>query len=171
MALKTAVGSPGFFELILPGIPVATITVGLIKWLIGREKTSDGSTTTGLLALITKVNDLVNDYHNRKKTDAETRLIDAQTEKTFSESELIKAQIAKMNAETRQLEMQNNQIRILPSGMTTEEARTEHEKLVVPDQVQIDSATATIGDAGSKLRDAAASTGLCYAGKKIDKVS
>lgn len=171
LALKTAVGSPGFLELILPFIPVATITIGLIKWLIGKEKTSDGSTASGLLALIARINDLVNDYHNRKKTDAETRLIDAQVEKTITESALLRAQIAKMNAETRQIEMQNSQISILPSGITTEEERIEQESLTIPNQAQIDSATATINDAAGKFRDAAASTGLCYAGKKIDKVS
>ena len=184
MSLKTAVGSPGFIELISAAVPTSLFAIYIIILAIGKEKSSDGTTATGILALISKVNDLINDYHNRKKTDAETRLLDAQKEKTDAETRLldaqkekmnaeleyVRAQTAKLNAETRKQNLEYEQIRILPSGMTTEEKRVESENLIIPDQAQAVAVADSLNGSAKELKDTAAITGLCFNGKKIDKV-
>lgn len=169
--IKTAVGSPGFFELIAPAVPAAVFAIGIIKWFIGKEKSADGSTTTGLLALITKVNELINDYHNRKNIDAETKMIEAQTAKTYVETAALNAQIAKTNAETRQIELENTQIELLLSGKTTEDMRRENEKLFISGQDKMEKSINEIVVDVSKLCEAAENTGLSYAGEKIEKIA
>lgn len=68
VSIKTAVGSPGFIEMILPHIPVAGISVGLIVTiLLGKARGEDGTVVSGISAFLTTVNNLLNDYHNRKK--------------------------------------------------------------------------------------------------------
>ncbi len=90
IVVKTAVGSPGFLEIILPYIP-SSVIVGVIVFraICGKTKTNDGATETGLMAILSKGNELLNDYYGRKKTIAETRLIDAQTRKTLAEAESV----------------------------------------------------------------------------------
>lgn len=170
MSLKTAVGSPGFFEIILPGVPSAALAVCLIKHIIGKAQNADGSTGTGILGIVTKANDLINDYHARKKTNAETLLIEAQISKTNAETDLIKAQVAKTNAEVRALELQNYQISILASGKTTEEQRAENEELTIPTVEKIQESTEGILADANNLCNAAEIAGLNYAGEKIKKI-
>ncbi len=170
MSLKTAVGSPGFFEIILPGIPAAALVVALIKYIIGKTKNSDGSVETGILGIITKVNALINDYHARKKIDAETMLIEADVLKRYVETDLIKAQTAKTNAEVRALERRNSQIQILLSGKNTEELLIESEKMIIPNAVKIKESTDCILENANNLCDAAEAAGLNYAGDKIERI-
>lgn len=179
IALKTAVGSPGFWEFIFPRIPVSGITVvTIIKFLIGKEKTPDGATADGVMGFLTKVNELVNDHTNRKKTaaetrqiDANTRLIEAQVAKTEAETKLILSQTAKANAEARKLELENEQIELLPSGKTSEEQRAEHEWLVLPGSDAMTNRAVAIEKCGSKVCEAAHNSGMSFDGKKIEKVS
>lgn len=192
MRMKTAVGSPGFLEIIWPEIPVATISVAfIVKTLIGKQKNADGSLSDGVMAIIAKTNELVNDHHNRKKIDAETKKINAEasltevqvaktnaeveairanTAKTYAEAELIRAQAAKANAEAMNLARENEQIGWLSSGMTTEQQRLENEKLVIPGAKTAEPVVADIVNSGRKIRNAAAQNGLSYDGKKIDKI-
>lgn len=181
LTMKTAVGSPGFLEIITPNNPVAAISVGvilfMIRFFIGKEKTADGTSTTGLLALVTKINELINDHKNRKKIDAEIRQIDAdvqlteaQTAKTLAEAALIQSQTAKTNAEARRLELENEQIALLPSGKTTEEARIEGEQLAVPNAEVIAECVRVIDHCGSKVCKAANENGMSFGGDKIGKV-
>lgn len=180
-------------EIIWPEIPVAVISVALIvKAVIGKQKGADGSLTDGLMAVITKVNELINDYHNRKKIDAETQKVTAEAhlteaqaarinvemeemqanaDKSRAEAELLRAQAAKANAEARKLEKENEQIALLPSGKTTEEARVENDQLSIPDTEKVATAITEITNSGSKMRNAAAKNGLSYGGQKIEKVS
>lgn len=191
MLMKTAVGSPGFLEIILPEIPIAAITIACIaKSVIGKQKGSDGSLTDGVMAIITKTNDLINDHHNRKKIDAEAQkivaeahLVEAQVEKVktemkemqanaekaHAEAELMRAQAAKANAEARRLEQENEQIIILPTGMTTEEARIDSELLSFPNEEKVRTTIAGIAKSGGKMRNAAAKNGLSFGGKKIER--
>lgn len=176
--LKTAVGSPGFFELILPGLPTAIFTLAVVKWFLGKEISADGNVSNGVLALITKINELVNDYHNRENIDAQTAKIyaeidalNAQTEKTYVEKELLKSQIAKTNAEARRLELENSQIEWLTSGKTTEDLRKENENIVVSEQQNLEKSINAIVADGTKMCEAAENTGLSYNGCKIEKVS
>lgn len=71
LCIKTAVGSPGILEIIMPNSPVAAISVTMllfmIRFAVGKEKTADGASSTGLIALVTKCNELINDHVNRKK--------------------------------------------------------------------------------------------------------
>ena len=181
LTMKTAVGSPGFLEIILPSSAVAAISISvilfMIRFFIGKEKTTEGGTATGLLAIITKVNELVNDHKNRKKIDAEIRQIDAntklteaQTEKILAEAVLIQSQTAKANAEARQLELENEQIAFLPSGKTTEEVRVEGEQLAVPDGNAIAECVKAVDGYGCKICKAAKANGLSFGGEKIGKV-
>lgn len=80
LKIKTAVGSPGFIEIIADLIPEAIIAIGMIfNFVIGKIK-SDGS-ASGILGILGSVNSLINDRTNRKKTEAETTLIHAQSKK------------------------------------------------------------------------------------------
>lgn len=181
LTMKTAVGSPGFLEIIMPNNPVAAISVSVIlftiRFFIGKEKTADGASTTGLLALVTKINELINDHTNRKKIDAEIRQMDAniqlteaQTTKTLAEAALIQSQTAKANAEARRLELENEQIVLLPSGKTTEETRIEGEQLAVPNAEAIAECVRVIDCCGAKVCQAANKNGLSFGGDKIGKV-
>ena len=175
LTLKTAVGSPGFLEIVLPCIPVSAISVVLIiKCIIGKIKDSDGKTFDGLLAIVSKVNDIINDYHNRKKTDAEvkqieanTKLTTAQAAKAEAEAQLLLSQIAKTNAEARRLELENSQIELLPSGKTTEEIRKESEQIKVPNEDAVTKGTQTIFACGCALCNAAQENGLSFGEEKI----
>lgn len=102
--IKTAVSSPGFLEFLLPSSTCTIITVVLIiKTLIGKSKDEQGRTNNGVLALLTKINELINDHTNRKKTQAETKQIYANTEKIYAEKEQIYANIEKTRAETKSI--------------------------------------------------------------------
>lgn len=95
---KTAVGSPGFFELILPCTPISVISIIFItNLLLGKIKTKDGETGSGISAIISMINVMINDHTNRKKTNAETDKIKAKTD-------MIKAETAKTYAEARNID-------------------------------------------------------------------
>ena len=181
LTMKTAVGSPGFLEIIMPNNPLAVISVSIIlfaiRYFIGKEKTADGASAAGLLALVTKINELINDHKNREKIDAEIRqmnaniqLTEAQTKKALAEAALIQSQTAKANAEARRLELENEQIALLPSGKTTEEARIESEQLAVPNAEAIDECVRVIDRCASKVCKAAKDNGLSFGGDTIEKV-
>lgn len=178
IVMKTAVGSPGFMELIVPGVPVAAITIGIIiKFCIGKEKSPDGTTADGIMGLVAKINNLVNDYHARKKVDAEVKRINAETDltkaqtaKTMAEAELIKAQVAKTNEEARSLALQNEQVALLPSGLTTEQQRIADEQLTTPKPALVSTFSENICKNAEKISTAASNNGLSYDGKLVEKV-
>lgn len=160
VTIKTAVGSPGFLELIIPAIPISLIsTVFLINYAIGKEKTENGS-ITGVLAIATKFNELVNDYHNRKKTDAETYLIQMQAEKTKAEADLIKAQAKEINARV-------DQTKITQSGKTTMQIEEENEKIAMISENDARVLAARISDCSKKIINAASKSGIAFDGKKV----
>lgn len=160
VTIKTAVGSPGFLELIIPAIPISLIaTVFLINYAIGKEKTENGS-VTGVLALVTKFNELVNDYHNRKKTDAETYLIQMQAEKTKAEADLIKAQAKEINVRV-------DQTKITQSGKTTMQIEEENEKIAMISVNDARVLAARISDCSKKIINAASKSGIAFDGKKV----
>lgn len=185
VSLKIAVGSPGFLELILPGIPTAVLSVVIIcKFLIGKVENPDGSKATGLLAILTTANEIINDYHNRKKTDAEieyikanTRLVDAQTEKTLSEVEknraenkLYKANALKIAKPLDNNEVKVQQIELTDSGKTTEQVRIESESLSIPTGEIALQKVEKIISSGEAICCAASNNGLSFDGKKIEKL-
>ncbi|MCI9485969.1 MAG: hypothetical protein HFI64_03160 [Lachnospiraceae bacterium] len=182
VVIKTAVGSPGFIEMVLPNIPISMIAVGiLIKFVSGKTKTMDGATATGISALISTVNTLFNDYHNRKKTDAEAkeieasaRLTEAQAEKERAEAEKIKAEADRIRAETALTQMQlpgrYEQIKMMSSGKTNIQEKEEQERLNIPCSEKSEKAICAYMGCGKKLCEAAASSGISFGGKKIDKI-
>ncbi len=178
LALKSAVGSPGFWEIILPRIPVSVLSVVyIINLIIGKTEGASGQKETGLMAIATKVNELINDHQKRKQisaetkqTEANTRLIEAQIDKTNAETQLIISQTARENAEARKLEMENEQIKLLASGQTTEQARIEAEQLITPNAEATAECIRVIESCGCKICKAAKENGLSYDGEKIGKV-
>ena len=176
--MKTAVGSPGFWEIILPRIPVSLLSaVYIVKYLIGQTEGSNGQKETGLMAVATKINELINDHQRRKQMAAETnltnanvRLVEAQVAKTEAETQLILSQTAKANAEARRLEMENEQIALLPSGQTTEAARIESEQLIIPTTEATAECVRVIENCGCKICNAAKENGLSFNGENIGKV-
>lgn len=160
VTIKTAVGSPGFLELILPAMPIPLISiVFLIKYAIGKEKTENGS-ATGVMALATKINELINDYHNRKKTDAETYLLQMQAEKTKAETALIMAQTKEINVRTEQIAM-------TPSGKTTVQIEEESEKIALISESDAIASATQISDCSKKIINAASQSGITFDGKKV----
>ncbi len=112
--VKTAVGSPGFIEVILPYIPVSIMAgVFIYRGIVGKVKSKDGEESTGIMAILTKGNELINDHKNRKKVDAEIKQIEANTEKTKMESALVKAQTRKLNAEAETIEIKNEKDKLV----------------------------------------------------------
>lgn len=100
--VKTAVGSPGFIEFILPRIPTSVITVVcVIRAIIGKTTTKEGEINTGLMAVLTKGNELLNDHTARQKTKAEIRKLEADTAYT-------NALTRKTNAEAQTIEIEND---------------------------------------------------------------
>ena len=160
VTIKTAVGSPGFLEIILPNIPAAAIaTVILIKYSIGRVKTEDGS-ATGILALLSKINEFINDYHNRKKVDAEAELIRMQAEKTKAEAALIRAQTKEINIRTENMEQEL-------SEKTAIEIEQEDEKLVLISENDAITEATKISDSSKKIINAASQSGITFDGKRV----
>lgn len=174
IAIKTAAGSQGFIEMILPSIPVSMISVGLLSYvLLGRIKETDGSAVTGIMAIITKVNDLVNDFHNRKKIDAETRKIDAeakltsaQAAKSLADAELIKAQVRKTEAEAYSIELQNKRAEADMQGKPADNA--EQEKMTCAGRETILSKARIIAANGEKIRAAAAKSDMSFDRKSTE---
>lgn len=114
VSIKTAVGSPGFIELILPGIPSSAIAaIILVKFIIGKGKSQDGSTVTGIMAVVSKVNDLINDYVKRQKELAEKELVLAQVEKTKAETRKIETEIRTLQSQIKTMESNNSEEDIL----------------------------------------------------------
>lgn len=187
ITIKTAVGSPGFIETILPQIPVAIIAIGIfVKVLIGRTKDSNGVTETGILAIVEKINSLVNDYHARKKTDAETelisaqakaeharvQLIEAQAESEIAEAQQKNAQTRKTLAEAREIELRNSkyeQVEFFQSGQTSVEFAQEQELLAIPAEDALVTGTNALAQSLENVGSAAANGGLSFDGKKIEK--
>lgn len=182
VSIKTAVGSPGFIEMILPHIPVAGISVGLIVTiLLGKAKGEDGTVASGISAFLTTVNNLLNDYHNRKKTDAEVkqieaniRLTDAQAdrekaeaEKLKAEAELLTAQAKKTTSEIPTKEEKYEQVFITSSGKTNVQEAEEQERLTVAGDTEVQTAVCQLQRCAGKVCTAASKCGLTYNGEKI----
>ncbi len=174
IAVKTAVGSPGFIEFILPNTSVAVIAAIIIKFLIGKVKGTDGSTVTGILAIIEEINTMINDYHNRKKADADTKLLEAQEAKANADASLSSAQARKAEAEAREIELKNmryEQIELLSSGLTSVQFQEQQEQLTVPDNSIIGDKSHCIAEAMDKVCEAASRNELSFDGKRIENAS
>ena len=88
--------------------------------VLGKLKDSDGSTKKGIIGLIDEINKLRNDYIDRKKKIAETKVIE---ENIQLDKELKQAQIDKISAEADALEQS-----VIPSNQKIEKAVEDLEK-------------------------------------------
>lgn len=185
VSIKTAVGSPGFIEMILPYIPVSVISVGAIaKIVMGKIKGEDGTTASGIAAIISSVNTLINDHQNRKKIDAEikqieanARLTDAQAEKEKAEADKIKAETALLIAQTQTKTDENSkpeekfeQVYMMPSGKTNVQEAEEQEQLTVASDDDVKIAVCQLERCAGKICLAASKCGLTYNGERIRNV-
>jgi len=108
IVIKTAVGSPGFIEIILPYVPMSVLTaVFVFRSVFGKVTSKDGKTSTGIMAILTKGNELLNDHSNRKKLAAETEQIKADTQRTLAEVAYTQALTRKATAEAASIELEN----------------------------------------------------------------
>ena len=180
ISVKTAVGSPGFLEMIFPLIPDASISAGvivyIIKMAIGKATSPDGTVSTGLLAFTDKINGLLNSRAERQKTRAETEKIKAETEKLHAETEklkaeteLVQAQAAREKLAVRQLEREMEQVAWLPSGKTSEEQKAEDEQLAVPSRSSVEGYISAVAANGERICAAAREAGLAYDGEAITR--
>lgn len=118
IVVKTAVGSPGFLEIILPYVPTSVITaICTIRAIIGKTTSNDGKTNTGIMAILTKGNELLNDHSARKKAEAEIQQIEANTEKIKAETAYTEALTRKVNAEAESIEISNMYALTATSGI------------------------------------------------------
>lgn len=100
LIVKTAVGTAGIIEAILPYIPVFVISIiCLTRMLLGKAKGPDGLAITSIMAIITKIDEMINDHHNRKKTDAETEKILAEAKRIAAEKRKVEAEARKIDTE------------------------------------------------------------------------
>lgn len=176
IAIKTAAGSPGFIEMILPRMPVPMISVGLLSYvLIGKIKSEDGSAVSGIMAVITKINDLINDFHARKKIDAETRKIDAEAQlayaqatKALADAELVKAQVRKTEAETYSIKLQNKKAELGLQEKLSKKEKMKQEELICADEKTILEKSKIIADNGEKIRMVAAKSDMFFDEKSAE---
>lgn len=79
----------------------------MFRGVLGKVTSKDGETSTGIMALLTKGNVLLNDRSNRKKIAAETEQIKANTKKTLAEVTYTEALTQKTTAEAVSIELEN----------------------------------------------------------------
>lgn len=185
VCVKTAVGSPGFIEMICPGLPVYLVAITLIIRIVtGETKSKDGSVSSGIVAIINTVNNLVNDYHNRKKTDAEILQIEANTNLTNAQADKVKAEAEKLRAEIKGFSVPTEkttpeisehtgtyeQIAFDASGKTTAQMKEEQEQLTLVDNEFVQLVAEHIESCEKKICEAAENSGMMYNGEKIRKV-
>ena len=159
ISIRTAVGSPGFLEIILPALPVCYVIAKILEVAFGKYKGS-----TGVAAIFSAFNDGWNDYHNRKMTDAQTKLIEAKTEterfeaqKKAMEAEKIKAEIDKIQEETHKLQLENQKNEIC--------------NIYIPSQIKIERHLPTIQQNVDKIRTEAAKANIYCNENDSEKVS
>ena len=139
----------------LDAIVLSIKPVFLIRFAIGKIKTNNG-TETGILALASKFNEFINDYHNRKKVDAETYLIQMQAEKTRVEIDLMKAQINEMNT-------QREQKKSMPPESTNVQEENEKIALISENKTLVKQ----ISESSKKIREAAAQSVIFFDGDRV----
>lgn len=135
ITIKTAVGSPGFIEIIFEyALPTTAAAVFVVNTILGKLKDSDGSTKKGIIGLIDEINKLRNDHIDRKKTIAETRVIE---ENIQLDKKLKQAQIDKINAETRKINAETDAL----------------EQSLISSNPKLEKAIEDLEEKGEKLKD------------------
>lgn len=109
--MKTAVGSPGIIELIIPmSNSSAPMVLGAIMlWLLIGKYDSEKGVSSGLNTIFNMVNKHLNDKKERELKDAEIREKDAYTQVKIAEAAKIRAETEKIKAETEMLKKQSKE--------------------------------------------------------------
>lgn len=108
--MKTAVGSPGIIELIIPMLTSsAPMVVGaIILWLLIGKYDSEKGISSGLNSIFYMVNKHLNDKKARALKDAEIREKDVDIQVKIAEAEKIQAETEKIKIETELLKKQHS---------------------------------------------------------------
>lgn len=107
---RTAMGSPGFLELLIPYVvnPLGITTFFLLFLLLGGKiKGSDGLETNGIPSLLQGFSNLLNDKANRANTAAQTEKLKAEARKTDAETRKINAETDQIIEETQHKRIEN----------------------------------------------------------------
>lgn len=117
ITLKVAVGSPGFWEVIIPKKGPAAIAVSLLfKLIVGKLKDESGSSKTGIIGFLDEINVMLNGHAERKKLAAEVKTMEEQREIELeikvAQKNKIDAETRKINAEAQLLEQQYSMMHI-----------------------------------------------------------
>lgn len=106
--MKTAVGSPGIIELIIPMLqsPAPLVLGAIIFRVLFGKYDSEKGISTGLSSIFNVVNTLLNDRKERQLKDAEIREKEAETQVKNAEALKILAETEKIKIETELLKKQ-----------------------------------------------------------------
>ena len=110
VTMKTAVGSPGIIELIIPMLTSsAPMVLGAIMlWLLIGKYDSEKGVSSGLNTIFNMVNKHLYDKKERALKDAEIREKDANIQVKIAEAAKIQAETEKIRTETELLKKQDN---------------------------------------------------------------
>lgn len=167
-SMKTAVGSPGIIELIIPMCnSPAPMVLGaiLLRLLLGKYDSKNGI-FTGLNTIFNMVNKHLNDKKNRELKDAEIREKDANTQVKIAESAKIQAETEKIIAETEALKIQNQEaelkLKINRDGqmMIDTTPPLQLKDLTEPSEAEIQAYITPIADSCMKCAEAAKANGI-----------
>ena len=109
LCLKTAVGSPGFWEFVLPIVSGSAtlvspfVIVSIIKMLIGKTKDESGKIATGINSIIQTVNVCLNDRKERQLKEADIQLKKSEIKINEANVEKIQLENERYKLETEEL--------------------------------------------------------------------
>lgn len=169
--IKTAVGSPGIIEFIVPNCNDGNLVALLLLLLVfggGLSRDSDGkiSFSFGITGIIDKINGLVNDHKNRQLIDAEIKIkeaearkIDAETEKirsdTKSDSNIAKATVKTKLADAEKTKAEAVKITSESGKIDAETEQIKSSLLSTPTAQQIQDATTNLSEPMNTLQQIA----------------
>lgn len=147
---KTAVGSPGFIEIISNYLQCgAIIPFIVIKCILGKTKDSDGNTASGLCGVINQINTCINDHKNRKKIDAEIKNIEADTSIKKATERKIEEEIKNIEADS----MYKKALAIKTLSEIDSSSSTNH-LISIPPKNKIDNSLAELIKHSDELKKA-----------------
>ena len=107
MVLKTAVGSPGFLELIIPLLKMSGYpAIALFFIILSKSKDKDGNSYSGISGILSAVNNIIDSILSKEQKKADVLKTQAETEKIKAEANLTNAQAHKTEAEAKLLDIQ-----------------------------------------------------------------
>ena len=172
--LKTAVGSPGVIEVILPLLSGAPIVASAIlgRILLGKfnGKTGDAS---GLAAIFNMVNTALNDHKERQLKEAEIAVKDTEAEKMKFEIRVKNAEADKIVAETEKIRLEAEILRNQQIDYVTQrdwqmaiKKELNLEEMAIPTVDEINACIMLVFEECKKCKDAIEKSGI-QAGRNL----